>query len=282
MEKFLHNRVYRDQSTRKNSATDQRDPNLHSAICTVNHADTSLAKESLCVRLRRERERRQIPLSSISANTKISVSLFQALERGDVSRWPSGIYRRSFVRAYAQAIGLDPDEVAREFAEQFPDPAELASATETAAPPAAAKTMESPVATSSSAPASTGSAIRLKIAEVGKPFMGGHLLAGMRERLVAVACDGGVVVAIALSIFMVFGEFWLPLGVVALGYYLGGILVLGNTPGVCLWAAVPSGAEHYNHPSDDSRPTSPRTGSDRTRSSSDAAHPAWHLGMPAR
>ena len=82
------------------------------------------AQDSLCHRLRRERERRQIALSSISANTNISASLFEALERGDVSRWPAGIYRRSFVRAYAQAIGLDPDEVAREFAEQFPDPTE--------------------------------------------------------------------------------------------------------------------------------------------------------------
>ena len=105
-------------------AIDERDPNLHAAACTVSHVDTPVSTESLCVRLRRERERRQIALSSISANTKISVSLFEALERGDVSRWPSGIYRRSFVRAYAKAIGLDPDTVAREFAEQFPDPAE--------------------------------------------------------------------------------------------------------------------------------------------------------------
>jgi cytoskeletal protein RodZ len=74
-------------------------------------------------RLRQERERRQISLSSIAANTKISRSLLEALERDDVSRWPTGIFRRSFVRSYAQAIGLDPDEVVREFLERFPDPA---------------------------------------------------------------------------------------------------------------------------------------------------------------
>src|SRR5436853_7752541 len=84
--------------------------------------DDSTAEMPLWVRLRRERERRQIALSSISANTKISASLFAALERGDVSRWPAGIFRRSFIRAYAGAIGLDPDTVAREFLEQFPDP----------------------------------------------------------------------------------------------------------------------------------------------------------------
>ena len=75
-------------------------------------------------RLRRERERRQIALSSITANTKISISHFEALERNDLSRWPSGIFRRAFIRAYAAGIGLDPDAITKEFLERFPDPAE--------------------------------------------------------------------------------------------------------------------------------------------------------------
>jgi len=58
-------------------------------------------------RLRQERERRQISLASIASNTKISVSLLEALERDDVRRWPSGIFRRAFVRSYATAIGMD-------------------------------------------------------------------------------------------------------------------------------------------------------------------------------
>ena len=80
------------------------------------------ADQSFGRRLRRERERKRIALSSIAENTKISVSLFQDLERDDASRWPSGIFRKSFIRAYAKAIGLDPDETAREFHELFPDP----------------------------------------------------------------------------------------------------------------------------------------------------------------
>ena len=87
-------------------------------------------------RLRLERERRQISLTSIAENTKISRSLLEALERDDVSRWPTGIFRRSFVRAYAQAIGLDADEIVKEFAERFPDPS-LPPATP--APPAQAE-----------------------------------------------------------------------------------------------------------------------------------------------
>jgi len=73
-------------------------------------------------RLRQERERRHISLKSIAENTKISRSLLEALERDDVSRWPAGIFRRSFVRSYATAIGLDPEDILREFNERFPDP----------------------------------------------------------------------------------------------------------------------------------------------------------------
>jgi cytoskeletal protein RodZ len=79
-------------------------------------------------RLRQERERRQISLRSIAESTKISRSLLEALERDDVSRWPSGLFRRSFVRSYAQAIGLDPEEILREFIERFPDPSDPAPA----------------------------------------------------------------------------------------------------------------------------------------------------------
>ena len=67
----------------------------------------------------------RLPLRSIAEGTKISVSLLEGLERDDVSRWPSGIFRKSFVRAYAEAIGLDPDPVVREFVERYPDPLEV-------------------------------------------------------------------------------------------------------------------------------------------------------------
>jgi cytoskeletal protein RodZ len=75
-------------------------------------------------RLRQERERRQISLRSIADSTKISRSLLEALERDDVSRWPGGLFRRAFVRSYAEAIGLDAEETLREFNERFPDPAD--------------------------------------------------------------------------------------------------------------------------------------------------------------
>jgi transcriptional regulator with XRE-family HTH domain len=70
--------------------------------------------------LRRERERRDITIRAIADRTKIGASLLEALERGDVSRWPGGIYRRAFLRAYADVVGLDADVALANFERLFP------------------------------------------------------------------------------------------------------------------------------------------------------------------
>ena len=77
---------------------------------------------SFGARLRAQRERQQVALSAISAETKIKLPMLEGLERDDVSQWPEGIYRRAYVRAYARAVGLDPDTLVREFLEAHPDP----------------------------------------------------------------------------------------------------------------------------------------------------------------
>jgi transcriptional regulator with XRE-family HTH domain len=79
-------------------------------------------------RLRRQRQRKNLSLTEIAAITKVGASHFAALERGDCSRWPGGVYNRAFIRAYAQAIGLDPDETAAEFAECHEPPPAVAAA----------------------------------------------------------------------------------------------------------------------------------------------------------
>ena len=81
-----------------------------------------MTEDSFGRRLRAERERRRIALEAIAANTKIGIALLRGLERDDISRWPSGIFRRSFIRSYAEAIGLDGDDTVREFLERFPEP----------------------------------------------------------------------------------------------------------------------------------------------------------------
>jgi transcriptional regulator with XRE-family HTH domain len=170
-------------------------------------------------RLRQERERRRIALSSIAANTKIGISLLEGLERGDVSRWPSGIFRRSFIRAYAEAIGLDPRETTAAFLELFPDPAESTSS-----------------AGEHSLKGSDDTVLRLTLADTRTTFVAGRLLARMPRRWAAVACDLGVFLAVGVMCFLAVGHFWMPLGLTMAAYYGCGIVLLGNTPGVCLMA----------------------------------------------
>lgn len=71
-------------------------------------------------RMKRARETRGISLREIATRTKISVSALEALERNDISRLPGGIFGRAFVRAYAEEVGLDPEQTIREFIEAFP------------------------------------------------------------------------------------------------------------------------------------------------------------------
>jgi transcriptional regulator with XRE-family HTH domain len=71
-------------------------------------------------RLREQRERQQISLATIAERTKIKLSLLEALEHDDASKWPRGLFGRSYLRSYAQAIGLDPDTTLREFQECHP------------------------------------------------------------------------------------------------------------------------------------------------------------------
>jgi helix-turn-helix protein len=84
--------------------------------------------ESLGVRLRQQREKRQVTLAKIAEQTKIKLSLLEELERDDISHWPTGIFRRAFVRSYAAAIGMDQEVAVRGFLEQFPEPVEVVEA----------------------------------------------------------------------------------------------------------------------------------------------------------
>ncbi len=94
--------------------------------CTLHHRIVlELMDETttLGTYLRSERERRELTLKAISEHTKVSIPLLDGLEADDISRWPGGIFRRAFVRSYAEAVGLDPDDVFRRFEQQYRPPA---------------------------------------------------------------------------------------------------------------------------------------------------------------
>ena len=78
-------------------------------------------RQAFGLALRNQREQLGIPIHVIAESTKISVTMLTALERGDVSRWPKGIFRRAFFREYVVAIGLTPDALSSEFARLFPE-----------------------------------------------------------------------------------------------------------------------------------------------------------------
>lgn len=171
--------------------------------------------------LRRERERRQISLAAIAATTKINVALFEALERDDASKWPSGIFRRSFIRAYAEGIGLDPDTVARDFAERFPDPTE----------PERVRAHRDRPAVSDAPP------LRLQLAPHAQPRSRREISDEAGRRCAAVLCDASVPAAIGAAAFAAFGTFWMPVAAAMAAYFGVGVIVLGSTPGLRLIAA---------------------------------------------
>ena len=193
--------------------------------------------ESFGPRLRLERERRHIALRSIAENTKISLSLLEDLERDDASKWPSGIFRRSFIRAYAAAIGVDVESTAREFLERFPDPNDP---DRVFAPPPAPAPPEPPKT----------AGLRLTLADTGRAFARGLVLHSARVRFAAVGCDAAVILVVALALYTFVGVWWMPLCVTLVGYYAGGILLLGNTPGVCLVAPAGDLSPASGPPSD--------------------------------
>ncbi len=87
-------------------------------------AAAAVARLAYCEQLKEVRTRRGITLTEIAERSKVNEGLYAGLERGDVSRWPTGIYRRSFFREYALALGLPIDAALSEFLQLFPEEGE--------------------------------------------------------------------------------------------------------------------------------------------------------------
>jgi transcriptional regulator with XRE-family HTH domain len=68
--------------------------------------------------LRYQREQRKLDLENISEELKVKLDYLQAMEQGRFDLLPSGFYRRSFLKAYAEYLKLDVDEMLRVLDEQ--------------------------------------------------------------------------------------------------------------------------------------------------------------------
>ena len=65
--------------------------------------------------LRAARDRIGWGLPDVAAGLRIRLPYLEAIEAGRLSDLPGNAYALGFVRSYAQALGLDPDEIARRF-----------------------------------------------------------------------------------------------------------------------------------------------------------------------
>ena len=87
----------------------------------MRHPGVVSSLEAFGPNLRRRRLRSGLTLEDLSARTKVSVELWDAMERNDFSRWPTGVAARSYIRSYAEAVGADPAATVDEFCRLVPN-----------------------------------------------------------------------------------------------------------------------------------------------------------------
>jgi cytoskeletal protein RodZ len=66
-----------------------------------------MSEEKSVLGLTEIRRNRGVSLQQIADSTKISIRMLEAIEQGDFSRLPGGIYNTSYIRQYAKAIDYD-------------------------------------------------------------------------------------------------------------------------------------------------------------------------------
>jgi cytoskeleton protein RodZ len=80
------------------------------------------ATERLGADLRAARERLGWSLPAVAAHLRIRTPYLEAIEDGRTDELPGPAYAVGFIRAYAQALGLDPGEAARRFRQEAGEP----------------------------------------------------------------------------------------------------------------------------------------------------------------
>jgi transcriptional regulator with XRE-family HTH domain len=178
-------------------------------------------------RLRAERERRGISIETIASVTKVGGDLWDALERNDFSRWPSGIFARAFVRDYARAIGLDADEVVDEFCRLFP----LGDRRASRVIQAQAQLIGHHLAYAESGALPADGDRRSAAQQPRDEYSA--LRARLVARSLATAVDAGASLSIAAGVSALMDiSFWTMAGVVTVMYYTGMTIAFGTSPGL--------------------------------------------------
>jgi hypothetical protein len=185
-------------------------------------------QEAFGPNLRRIRVQRGISLESIVAATKVGTDFWAGLERNDFSRWPAGIYARSYVRAYAQHIGVDADATVDEFCRLFPngDRRVLRVVREQAAMMGHDLRWNDDLVGSVTHEKRSTPSRNADLPPIAFTTMG---------RIVAASADAGAVIGAAAAMTTLTPMRWgVSLAVAALGYHAVSMVALGSTPAV--WA----------------------------------------------
>ena len=75
----------------------------------------------LGTRLRHARESQSLTLRQGGDITKLSMTILQRIEAGEFYALPGGILVKGYLRAYAAAVGLGPEEIVREYLAGYAD-----------------------------------------------------------------------------------------------------------------------------------------------------------------
>nr|WP_209122321.1 RodZ domain-containing protein [Alkalihalobacillus sp. BA299] len=73
-------------------------------------------------RLKEAREQKEINLDDLQKTTKIQKRYLLAIEEGNFDALPGKFYARAFVKNYAEAVGLDAEQILQEFGNELPNP----------------------------------------------------------------------------------------------------------------------------------------------------------------
>jgi cytoskeletal protein RodZ len=87
----------------------------------------SPATGSVASDLKAERERRNVALAQIAAQTNISLRHLHSLEEGRFGDLPGGMYNRAIIRAYCECLRTDPKPILERYEAELSPAAEKAS-----------------------------------------------------------------------------------------------------------------------------------------------------------
>jgi cytoskeletal protein RodZ len=189
--------------------------------------------------LRRARLRNGITLDEIAERSKVKPEVWEALENNDLTAWPSGVYARSYIKTYAEIVGLDPQQTIDEFCRSFPNGDRRAEPVIRGY----ADIVQAPIVWEDDFLPEDIEDRRASASNPEKRFPRTQ----RSRRLLAAGLDLAAVFAVSGAAAAIFrGGFRFALPITALVYHAGSLIVEGCTPGVWLVDAYVS--KHTRHP----------------------------------